>query len=361
MILEIDRRAVVENYRHLGQIAAGSRVAAVVKANSYGLGMEVLAKTLYEAGCRLFYVAHLDEALNLRPQVPDAEIRALHGPMDAADAQAMLAAKITPVINHAGQLEHLATAWHQRGAEPLASSLWHVDSGMNRLGIPLVDLPEMLAYTTPGLHPTMIMSHLACADEPGHPLNQQQLDVMKGIRAEHPGLGISFANSAGIFLGSDWHFQEVRPGAALYGIHLTERMQPAIRPVARLMAPFVQFRTACKGENVGYGGGTILRKNTRLAVAAIGYADGLFRTLGDRQSILHATDGEQRWPCPIIGRVSMDLVTVDAGAVPETILGKTWLEIIGPEHPVEKIAAEAGTLGYEFFTRLGNRVERRYV
>lgn len=357
--LTVDLDALLHNYRQVKKLAGQSNVACVVKANAYGLGMERVAETLAQAGCTRFYVAHMEGAMTLRELIPHARIAVLHGPAQDT-ALEMAKAGLEVVINDKAQLDYWQGAARQLG-RALPATL-HVDTGMHRLGfgmdefIPLFNEPGRLE----GIAITQVMSHLACADEPEHPLNGLQHANMCLVRKQLPHLPISFASSAGMFLGPAWHFDEVRPGAALYGIRLTASMREHIRPVAMLTAPLIMVKPVKKGDHVGYGASHTMQQDGKIAMVPLGYADGLPRRLSNEGHV-HLTDGARHLQCGIIGRVSMDLVTIDVSQAEEDFLGRAWVEWIGPLQPIEKVAAEAHTMGYEIFTLLGRRLKRHYI
>ncbi len=356
-ILTVDLDAIVANWRFLeARVGPASRCAAVVKADAYGLGASRVAPALHAAGCRRFVVATLDEALILRPLLADAEILVLSGPFAGCEED-FPAARLTPVLN---SLEQIARwrALAGRHGRPLPSVL-HVDTGMSRLGLRLEEARRLAQdkATLAALQPVLLMSHLACADEPSHPMNRRQLEVFRAARALFPGLAGSLAASSGIFLGSDWHADWCRPGAALYGVRPTESEANPMRPVVRLDGRIIQVRDIDAGESVGYGATHLAQGPGRLATVAAGYADGLFRALGNR-GCGHL--GEYR--VPLVGRVSMDLVTFDVTGLPDGLAkaGAT-INLIGPGNGVDDLGRAAGTIGYEILTALGQRYHRHYL
>lgn len=357
--LTVDLAMLRHNHQQLRQLAGNSRVACVVKANAYGLGMECVAQELAADGCQRFYVAHMEGALALAGLIPSARIAVLHGP-DEKSALTMAEAGLEAVINCPEQL-----AWWQAAAKKLGRALpatLHVDTGMHRLGFAMEGFTDL--FNQPGrlegISITQVMSHLACADEPEHPLNGMQHANMCLVRKQLPHIQISFASSAGMFLGPAWHFDEVRPGAALYGIRLTPNMQAAIQPVATLTAPIIMTKHVKKGDTVGYGASHVMQEDGKIAVAPLGYADGLPRRLSNGGHVW-LTDGTRHVQCEIGGRVSMDLVTLMVSGLEDDFLSRAWVEWFGPLQPVEKVAAEAGTMGYEILTLLGKRLKRQYV
>lgn len=355
-ILTIDLAAVAENYRILaGQAAAGVGCAAVVKADAYGLGLERVAPSLWAAGCRDFFVAQLDEGVALRSLLPDAAIHVLGGLLPGLE-EVFLAHGLTPTLNALGEIEIWAER-ARRGRAALAADL-HVDTGMRRLGLPPDELdrlagePQRLA----GIEVSLLISHLACAEQRDHPLNARQLAAFRAARARLPACPASLANSSGIFLGPDYHFDLLRPGVALYGANPTPDRANPMREVMRLDARVWQVRDAQPGETVGYGATHEVSRPTRIATVALGYGDGYPRALSNRGQAYAA--GRR---VPVIGRISMDSVTLDVSALPAGQLRPGELvELIGPNLPLDEVAAAAGTVAYELLTQLGGRLYRAY-
>ena len=350
-VLTIDLDAIVHNWRLLAARAHPARCAAVVKADAYGLGAARVAPALARAGCQVFFVAHLAEGVALRRVLGGApEIQVLHGlPPDTAAAFA--AHDLIPVLNSTAQAEAWAAFGRARGAALPATVQF--DTGMSRLGVPADALGRLCDGI--GCNVQLVISHLACADAPAHPANAAQLAAFQALRQHWPTARGSLAASFGIFLGRDYHFDLVRPGAALYGIAPVPGANP-MRPVVRLQAPVVQTREVAAGTGVGYGHTWCAPLPTRIATLGIGYADGLPRSLSNRGA---AWLGTQR--LDLVGHVSMDSITVDASGVPaEALAAGTLLDLIGPHGDVDALAAAAGTVGYEVLTRFGHRLVRRY-
>lgn len=351
--LTIDRTTIRRNWQMLRDRAPGSECAAVVKADAYGLGLSEIVPHLPE--CRTFFVANPQEGLALRTIRPDATIYVLSGPWSESAARAMAEASVRPVVNTAAQLRR----WAETGG-PFAIQ---IDTGMNRLGFPL----EQAEHLAVQCRPDLVLSHLACADEPEHPANAEQRNRFNTIREHFDDIPLSLANSAGIFLGSDYHFDLTRPGIALYGGSAGPRMT-GIECVVELTARILQIRQARKGEYVSYGHTHRLTRDSRLAVAAIGYADGYFRSgsgsgvpLRDAVSegAVAAVRGKR---VPLIGRTTMDLTIFDVTDLPPGHCQEgDWLEIIGETVPLENVAKRTGTIGYEVLTALGQRHRRIYI
>ena len=338
MGLRIDIGAIVANWKALAAKAPGARAAAVVKADGYGLGAAHVAPALYEAGARDFFVALAQEGRAIRPLLPDdARINVLSGHMPGEDLTGLV-----PVLNSPEQFFRDRTT---RPGQPFAIQL---DSGMNRLGMEPAEWAGLRDEAI-AARPDFIMSHLACADEPDHPANAAQLTALRQM-TEGCDVPLSLAATGGILLGPDYHFDLVRPGVGLYG-----GMPFAdARQVVRLSLPVIQTRSVQPGELVGYGATWYAGAATRVATVAAGYADGVLRALSSSGASLYAGGVA----CPIVGRVSMDLITADVSAlsqVPEA------LDLICDEQPIDAVADFAGTIGYEILTSLGNRYPRTWL
>jgi alanine racemase len=333
----------------------------VVKADAYGLGMQQAAPALARAGCKTFFVATLAEASALRALLPRATIYVFAGLMPGT-AELYRAHDLRPVLNSAEEIREWVSFCSIQG-EQLPCAV-HIDSGMNRLGLSAEEVDQVAAARDLwlALSLSLVMSHLACADEPEHPKSEAQRQAFDGLRARLPAALASLANSAGILLGQAFAYDLVRPGIALYGGHPRRRGENPFAPVVHLRGRILQIRNAAPGETVGYGATRTLAQSTRIAVVSVGYADGFFRALSTR-------DGEDGFvayigphPAPILGRVSMDLITVDVSRVPESASGRgAWVELIGPNAPAQHMAHHAGTIDYEVLTNLGRRALRRYI
>jgi alanine racemase len=352
--LEIDLAAIVANWSDLkGRLAPGTDCAGVVKADAYGLGAHEVGPALARAGCRRFFVAHPQEALRLKPLLPAAaEIFVLSGVL-AGEEEDLAAAAIAPVLNDPGQV--LRWSDHARRLGRALPAALHLDTGMSRLGLAPLDVAALArdARAFDGVTLRYVMSHLARAEEDVE-MNAAQLALFERLRRPWPDIPASFANSSGIFLGAAYHFDLARPGAALYGINPRPGRANPQRSVAKLSVPVLQIRDIAPPQTVGYGATYRATGPTRVATIALGYADGWPRSLsgcGAAHAGAHVL--------PFIGRVSMDLITLDASAVPALRPGDR-LELLGPGRPVDAIADEAGTNGYEILTRLGARFARTY-
>jgi alanine racemase len=353
-VLTIDLGAIRDNWRALRDRAGGD-CAAVVKADAYGLGATKVAPVLAAAGCRRFFVAHLDEAAAIRPLLPEAAtVHVLNGLPPGAEADCAGIGAV-PVLNGRGQIDAWARLASRLGRRLPAAI--QVDSGMSRLGLSPAELDALDDAALAGIAPDLVMSHLACADEPDHPANAAQLAAFAAARRLLPPAPASLANSSGVFLGAAYHFDLVRPGAALYGVNPTPGRANPMRPVVRLQGKVVQTREVGAGAGVGYGLSWTAPGPTRLATVSVGYADGYLRSLSGRG--VAWLDGTA---LPLAGRVSMDTITLDVGAAPEGAIGPgTLVDLISPEHGVDAAAERAGTIGYEILTSLGARYARRYL
>ncbi|RIY02430.1 alanine racemase [Aureimonas flava] len=353
-VLTVDLGALARNHRRLAERAGGAAVAGVVKADAYGLGVAAVAPALHAAGCRTFFVAHLAEALRLRPALPgEAEIFVLNGLLPG-DEPLCAASGFRPVLNSGEQLD----AWGALGralGRALPAAI-QVDSGMSRLGLAPGEVAGLVGDPSrlDGIETVLVMSHLACADEPDHPANAAQLAAFEALAAGLPAARRSLANSAGLFLGDRFRFDLARPGIALYGGAPTSGRPNPMEPVVRLDARVIQVREVPAGAGIGYGFAAVAERPMRLATLSVGYADGWLRASGNRGAAFFR--GRR---LPITGRVSMDSIIVEAGDAP---LGAGVLvELIGPDATLDAAAAAAGTISYEILTALGHRYERRYV
>ncbi len=353
--LSIDLSVLCDNWRLLGrQAAPGTGCAAVVKADAYGLGAEIVAPALYRAGCRDFFVALVDEALQLRPRLPDdASVFVLHGALPGAEADCA-AAGVVPVLNSLDQVRRWGALAARLGRR-LRAGL-QVDTGMARLGLPPAEQACLDDAALRGIGVGLLMSHLAAAEEHDNPLNAQQLDRFRQVRRRWPAVPASLANSSGVFLGRDWHFELLRPGAALYGVAPTRGRPNPMRPVVRLQGRLIQWREIEAGCGVGYNHTWHARRRTRVATVSVGYADGWLRSLSNRAQLRF-----RGTPVPLIGRVSMDAVTVDATDLcADALQPGAAFDLIDEVHDINALAAEAGTSAYEILTSLGQRYRRIY-
>lgn len=356
--LTISPDAVQENYRLLNAMTGNATCAAVVKADAYGLGAEKIAPALEKAGATEFFVAHVDEGIALRDIIrPEHRITVLHGPRPAA-ARDCVTFNLRPVLNTPDQI----MTWKKeasRQGRPLDAAI-QVDTGMSRFGLSATEFHSLCGdpSSLDGITVSLLMSHLACADTAENEANALQKQRMTAFSAMMPGVPVSLSASSGIFLGTDYHFALVRPGAALYGLSPgTAVKENPLRPVVRLSAHVLQFRTLSPGDGLGYGLTYRATKPTRIAIIAAGYADGVSR---------HASGKGCAWagdiPLPVLGRVSMDSLAVDLSALPESRQHPDMqVDLIGPHYSVDDAGRAAGTIGYEILTALGHRYHRHYL
>lgn len=358
-ILTINLSAIEANWELLGRQAMPSECAAVIKADGYGCGIEPVASALTRAGCKTFFVADIPEARRVRATSPDSVIYVLNGLLPGT-AAAFADIRVQPVI---GSLVELAewdafcsvNQWHGGAA-------LHVDTGMNRLGISADEAAALAPRIRAENHGiTLLISHLACAEQPEHPLNERQIQLFREIRLLYRGIPGSLANSSGIFLGNSAHCDMVRPGAALFGVNPTPGHHNPMHPVVELRARVVQMRSVPKGETIGYNATWTAKHATRIAVVAVGYADGYPRAASASDTSPGAEAVVSGTRCPLAGRVSMDLVAVDVTALPENAVRRGDLvTLIGDSIGVDDLAAAAGTIGYEVLVNLGWRYHRVY-
>ena len=359
--LTINLGALAANYRQLrDQLRAGAECAAVVKADAYGLGLAPIATRLAQEGCAHFFVATLEEGTALQDDLrgvgAEPTIFVLLG-AEPGSAAGLAERGLVPVLNSRDQIERWQNEAHRRGG-PLPAIV-HIDTGMSRLGLEAADV-EWIAQTPDalaGIALRAVMSHLACADEPLHPLNRHQLEAFEAARAKFPAAPATLANSAGILLGEAYHFDMVRPGIALYGGNPLDQGPNSFAEVIHLQTRIVQVREIDSPQAVGYGATHRVAGPCRIATVPVGYADGYLRTLSNRGTAFVA--GVR---APLVGRVSMDLITLDVTAVPvENSKPGAIVDLIGGGVGLDDAAREAGTISYELLTRLGPRLERVYV
>ena len=372
----IDLEAIGTNFRALRMLAGRSECAGVVKADAYGLGLEPVLRVLLAEGCRVFFVANIDEAWRVRQQAPKAIIYVLNG-VYSGTAPAFAELKARPVLGSAAEIDEWAAACRQAGQRWPAAV--HVDTGMNRLGLTVRDLQAAQSRQAfASFDVSLVMSHLANADSPGSAMNARQRQQFDSVRAAFPNVPASLANSAGTMLGPAFHYDMVRPGIALYGGRAMKSVQNPMKPVVRLLARIIQVREIAAGESVGYGQTFQASRPSRIAIVAAGYADGLPRgmtngsvtmALGVPLSLAESVRPGvgsmahiQGYPVPIVGRVSMDLIAVDTTDMPASKLVRgDFAEIMGSATTVDDIAALSETIGYEVLTRLSRRAHRVYL
>ncbi len=357
-VLEIDLGALAWNYRYLADLAAPANAAAVVKADGYGLGVGPVATTLAAAGCQVFFTAHLDEAIALRAILPDQtiEIGVLNGLVP--NTEALYAAhSLFPVLNDLGQIE-VWRRWTRKQGETDSTShaALQIDSGMSRLGVPADELETLLAEPErlDGVNLRFLMSHMACADTPSHPLNAQQLALFGRARAALPPVEAMLAASSAALLGPDWRFDYIRPGVALFGGRPEKGRPNPMRPVVALRARILQIQNVAPGQTIGYGATYEAKSPAVVATLGVGYADGYLRSLSNSATAI--LRGRR---IKVVGRISMDLSSFDVSAVPDAQVGD-MVSLLNAEHTIDDLADQAGTIGYEILTGLGRRYRRVY-
>ena len=360
-VVTVDLHPIRANWRALAQRVAPAGCAAVVKADAYGLGAARVIPTLYQAGCRNFFVATIEEARKARGYAPGATIYVFDGilPGSAGDIAAIGARPVMTSIEEAQSWAALAA--EDATAPPAAL---HVDTGLHRLGMGEAELDLLLADgdLTRRLDIAVVMSHLACADEAGHPMNRTQLEAFRRLRAKVPKARASLAASDGLMLGRDYHFDLVRPGYALYGGQASPNRTTPVSPVVRVSVRILQVHDVPAGGAIGYSATYRAPSPRRIATIAAGYADGVFRHASAGNGETGGAVSVRGQLAPIVGRVSMDLVTVDItdidGPLPER---GDFVDLIGPDLPLETVGSGAGSIGYEVLTRLGARFHRNYL
>jgi alanine racemase len=359
-ILTIDLDAIVANWRKLEKTAVPAECAGVVKANAYGCGAEQVARALANAGCKTFFVATLNEAKVVRGAVPESAVIYVLDGFFQNSGEEYAAINCRPVI---GELNELAE-WDVfcRRSGWTGGAAIHIDTGMNRLGLTIAEAQGIIPRINAGDHGiTLVMSHLVSAELLNNPVNARQLAAFREIRSLFSGVPAALANSSGIFLGPQFQFDLVRPGAALYGINPTPEADNPMQPVVELKARIVQIRNIERGETVGYGGTWSARRPTRLAIVSAGYADGYFRAASASDGTRGAEVIVAGKRCPIAGRVSMDLMAVDVTDLDKSAARRGHMvTLIGEGITVDELAHHFGTIGYEVLTSLGRRFARVY-
>ncbi len=355
--LSINLDALADNYR-LVQSRTKAAVAACVKGDGYGLGIMPAARAFAHAGCEVFFVASADEGVELRAALPDVTIYVLNGLFSGSEAFFM-AHNLRPSLSSLPEVREWARFAATMQGRVVPAAL-HVDTGIHRLGFAESELAEVakLAQSFPV---SLVLSHLACADDPTHPLNAQQHSRFSAACRQLPAAPASLCNTAGVLLGANYHFDLVRPGIGLYGGNPFSTPGHPFKPVVTLSARIMRVSTIPAGESVGYGATFQTVAPTRVATLAAGYADGYFRALGttDGRGLSVSIDGKM---APVIGRVSMDMITVDVSHLPEKQIKRgQFAELIGEKITIGDVGRAAGTIGYEVLTRLGYRYRRKYI
>jgi alanine racemase len=351
--IHVNRAAIAANLALMRKLAPDANVAAVVKADAYGLGLAGVLPAL--RSCDSFFVACVEEGVTLRALVPQARIFVLNG-ADSESAPVLIAHRLNPVL---GSLEQIARwqAAAQTERRPLEAAL-HVDTGMSRLGLPAEELSVLAAEAArrlDGITPVLAMSHLACADNANTAMNRTQLSRFRAALALLPAMPASLAASGGVLLGRDYHFDLVRPGIGLYGGNPQTGAANPMQPVARLAGRILQLRQIAPGDSIGYGAIFVAERPMTIATIALGYADGVLRS-----GSTNAFAMVKAHVAPFVGRVSMDLITLDVSGIAGVAVGDD-AELFGPDLPLDEAAAAWGTISYELLTGLSRRIPRLYV
>lgn len=355
-ILTIDLGAVRRNYRMVKSQLGSAELAGVVKADAYGLGMERVALALAREGCRTFFVATASEALSLRKILPDADIHVFDGIQPGEETE-FEAARIRPVLNSLQQIG-VWGAYASVAGRKLTADI-HVDTGMSRLGLDAAEQEHLLSHPEclAGIDLDIVLSHLAVAEDRGNSMNQAQRAAFAEIAYRLPGRRKSLANSSGAFLDPSFHFDLARTGVALYGANPTPGTPSKMAQVIRLQGRILQVRSIGTSRSVGYGATHSVSRPSRIATVAIGYADGYPLSLSNR-GIAYIDEHE----IPVVGRVSMDLTTVDVTDLAEHLaVPGRLVDFVGPHNPVDTVADRAGTIPYTIMTGFGRRLYRIYV
>jgi len=371
-VITIDLGVVGANWRALKDLVAPAACAAVVKANAYGLGADRVIPALTNAGCEVFFVATVTEAKKTRNLAPQSTIYVLDGLLPDA-AGAMLDCNGWPVLSSLQEAREWGKHASAQGPDISLPCALHVDTGLNRLGFDARDLQALAAdmHLLGRLDVKLVMSHMACADEPGHPMNETQRSVFDGLQPLLPSVAASLAASDGLMLGASYHYDLVRPGYALYGGQAVSGQTTPVQPAVQVYARVLQVRDVAPSQTVGYSAAFSPTRPSRVATIAAGYADGIFRHASVSTPTPRDTpETTEPAPCvaigartaPLIGRVSMDLITVDVTDFEDQPVERgDWAEIIGPNLTIEEVGTVSGTIGYEVLTRLGQRFHRIYL
>jgi len=357
LALIVDLEAVAHNYRTLSShVKKGTSCAAVLKANAYGMGVKEVAPRLYQEGCRHFFVAHLSEAIELKCHVgQDTSIYVLNG-LREGDEEVYVHYNLIPVLSDLSQIQ-VWNAFSKSKQQCLKAAL-HFDTGMTRTGITPKNINTMEVSELSHTEIVCVMSHLACTYQASHPMNETQRHSFDTLRKGFPFALSSLANSGGFFLGPEYHYNLIRVGLALTGCRTAiSRGDNVLKPALKAYAQILQINEISRGDSVGYDATFIASRASRIATLGVGYADGYLRSLSNRGEVYF--DGQK---LPVVGKVSMDLLTVDLTDVPPSkIHVGDWVELFGDHLFVDDLAEKAGTVSWEIFTRLGPRFERFYL
>ncbi|MFM7083634.1 MAG: alanine racemase [Hyphomicrobium sp.] len=358
-VLCVNLDTIGENWKSLSQFVHPAECAAVVKADAYGLGMQQVIPRLYEVGCKSFFIATPNEAKEARSLCSKGKIYVLDGLFSSA-AETLYQIDAIPCLSSFEEVNEWST--YAACKEKKLKSCLHIDSGLSRLGLNPQEMQRLLENTTilNNLDIELVMSHLASADDPLDPTNEIQLKNFKNFRKLFPKAKASLAASDGLMLGKEFHYDLVRPGYALYGGQASKEGQSPVKPVVSIYARILQIKEIPEGTSVGYSSSWKAYRKSRIAVVALGYADGIPRSLSSTNSLKGGSVKIHGSICPIVGRVSMDLITVDVTDCTDDIERGEFAEIIYLNKSLEEFGSEAGTIGYEILTRLGKRYDRIY-
>jgi alanine racemase len=354
-VITVDLDVLASNWRALADRVMPAECAAVVKANAYGLGAERVIPALRRAGCTTFFIATADEGADARRFAPDATVFALDGLMPGS-AEVLCAHDVAPVLGSVAEV--LEVAAFAKSTQRRVSVALHLDTGLNRLGLSVADVGDLInERVLDALDVKLIMSHLACADDPAHPKNAAQRQTFDAMCALLPDAPASLAASDGLMLGPDYHYDLVRPGYAVYGGQAFKGGTTPVQPVVRVHARILHVRDVAIGETVGYAAAWTATRPSRIAIVAAGYADGFHRAAsqpGPRTVLINDT------AAAVIGRVSMDLIAVDVTDCAPAPQRGAFVQLIGHANSIDAAGAQSGTIGYEVLTSLSQRFHRVY-
>lgn len=358
--LTVDLAALRQNYLALQKLAATADCGAAVKANGYGVGGPPVVRTLRNSGCSVFFVALLEEAIDILPEAGDGDVYVLNGIVPGS-AHLFAEHGIRPVLGNLEEIEDWAECC--RGAGDRLPAALHIDTGINRLGLETSALEQLLGNDSllGAFKTSLVMSHFACADDPDNPMNAKQRETFAALKERLPEAPASLANSAATLSSPDNHFDLVRPGIALYGGRALADRPNSMQPVVHLAGQIMQVRQVAAGSKVGYGATWTAQRESRIAVVGAGYADGYIRLLGGTDDRLRARVFVGDQFAPVVGRVSMDMITVDVTDIDPNVAKRgATVELLGKNITVDELADAAQTIGYEVLTSLGSRYRRVY-
>ncbi len=364
--LTIDLNGLVANYKLLAKHASPAKCGAVVKANAYGCGIEQVVPALLAAGCETFFVALVEEGMRVRKIAPDTRCFVLNGVFAGAE-KVIHEHGLVPILNTLNQTERWAAFAKAHGA-PLPCAL-QMDSGMRRVGMSPADVERVAGqnHLRDHLDIQLFMTHFACADDVGHPKTDLQQEIFEQTSALFPDVPRSAANSAADLQSSGLTYDLARPGVALYGGEALNDVPNPMEPVVTLEGRIMQITSGESGDSVGYGGTETLTRKSRIAYISVGYADGYLRSGSHTGVPLRAvtqstTAHFKGHTLKGVGRISMDMCGFDVTEVPENEINEgDWIELFGPNVPIDDVARATGTIGYELLTGLGDRYSRIYI